>query len=92
MIEDVQEYRRNLDGTPSGFIKTVRKYVADDITYNSADKKEIIVKDILDVEDQLNLLALIVEQIGDSIALDTSEYTYAKAKFAEIKAVLNGTT
>ena len=59
-------------------------------TYKDTEalKKDTIVT-ILSESDQMNLLALVVEQIGDAIGLDTPEFTYAKQEFAKIKAVLN---
>ena len=48
-----------------------------------AAKKTAIETTVLSRADQLNTLALLVQQLGDSAGLDTPEYTEAKAKFAE---------
>ncbi len=54
----------------------------------SAYKEKEIVTKVLDRDDQLNMLALIIEQIGTHAGLDTAEFTLAKQKFAEIQAIL----
>ena len=65
--------------------KTV--YAEDEILNTSAQKKQAIV-DMMDEGSQLTMLAIVVEQIGDAIALNTPEFTAAKAQLAEIKNVL----
>lgn len=68
--------------------KTRDIFVAPEHKDTSALRKEEIITNILSESDQLNLLAIIVEQIGDRIALSTPEYTYSKQEFAKIKQVL----
>jgi len=73
----------------NGALRTKRKiFEHAEIKDVSAERKEEIVSTVLKEEDQINLLAVIVEQIGDSIGLDTPEYNYAKVEFAKIKTIL----
>jgi len=62
-------------------------YVPEEIVGMTAIKKEKVLS-IASLGTQLNLLGTVVEQIGNSIGLNTSEFILAKQKFAEIKAAL----
>ena len=54
----------------------------------SAIKKEEIVKNILDEEDQLNLLASLIEEYLTSVGHTSPLFTYAQGEFAKIRNVL----
>lgn len=64
------------------------KYVPDEIKDKTAKKKQEVL-DLISTGSQLNMLALLIEQIGDAINLDTPEFQEAKATFAEIKRILS---
>ena len=72
---------------PRRIVDTV--YTPKEILNKSAEKKNIIVEDILDEEDQLNLLAALIEEYLESVNYNTPLFLYAKGEFAKIKAVLN---
>ena len=55
----------------------------------SALKKEEIVSNILGEEDQLNLLASLIEEYLLSVNHVSPLFTYAQGEFAKIRAVLN---
>lgn len=71
-------------------IKKVDVYTPDEKLNSSALKKEEIVSTILDEEDQLNLLATLVEEYLLSVGYTSPVFTYAQGEFAKIRAVLNG--
>lgn len=52
----------------------------------SAVTKATIVATILSESDQLNILATLVEQLGEMVGLDTVEFNTAKGDFTKIKA------
>jgi len=82
----------NTERTKKGAMYKTRKIYSPDIVQDaSAVKKETIVTEILDEADQLNLLAVLVEQIGDSIGLATPEFIQAKVEFDKIRKVLGVT-
>ena len=64
------------------------EFVGNSIVGKSAEKKDEIVSNILSEGAQLTLLAILVEQIGDSVGLDTPEFAYAKQEWLKIKNVL----
>ena len=69
--------------------KPKAKYVADPILDISAEKKQAIL-DVISEGQQLTLLGLLVEQIGDEIGLMTPEFIQAKGIYSQIRAILNG--
>lgn len=68
-------------------VQKKKTFIKDEVTNKTAVKKQEIL-DILSEGSQLTLLGTLVEQIGDSINLDTPEFTEAKALFAKIREVL----
>jgi hypothetical protein len=62
-------------------------YVKDEVKGKSAQKKQEII-DMISEGNQLTMLAVILEQIGDKVELDTPEFTQMKELFANIKTVL----
>ncbi len=74
----------------SGATLTMKKkeYIQDTIKNKSAQKKDKIVQ-IIDEGDQLTLLAILIEQIGEKVGLDTPEFTQAKQVFSQIKGILS---
>jgi len=72
----------------NGIVKKEVKFIKEDLTQETAIKKQKIL-DIISEGSQLTLLGLLIEQIGEKIELDTPEYTYAKEVFVKIQEVLN---
>jgi len=62
-------------------------YIKDETSGTSAKKKQEIV-DLISEGNQITMLAIIVEQIGDKIELDTPEFIQMKELFAGIKDIL----
>lgn len=62
-------------------------YVPDAVVDTKAVKKNTICT-MIDEGSQLTMLAVLVEQLGDMVGLDTPEFTQAKQVFAGIKSVL----
>lgn len=87
MALETEKVVRQSNGLSIHTNKTV--YVPRVYTDVAANKKEAIIN-ILSESDQLNMLATVLEQIGDAIGLDTPEFTAAKSYYASIKDVLNG--
>lgn len=67
--------------------KNVPHYTDDGATYSRAIKKENITK-FKGIGSQLTLVATVIEQIGEQIGLDTSEFVELKEMLAKIKAEL----
>ena len=85
-----RERVKNADGSNSFLLEPVTYTKQLEVKKKSSAEKEIkIVSEVLDRDDQLNLMARIIEQIGDLIGLDTPEFQYAKIKFAQIEEVLS---
>ena len=73
-----------------GFLVTAKRFEKQPAIKKEASMtKEVVIENtILDRDDQLNLMAVILEQLGDFVLLDTPEFAYAKQKFTEIRAEL----
>ena len=85
MIETTRELTSN---NGMNLLSKKVTYIPKTYVDTEAVKKDTIVSNLSE-SDQMNLMATLVEQIGDLVMLDTPEFAYAKTKFAEIKTVLN---
>lgn len=67
--------------------KNVPHYIADELQYSAATKKDNITK-LKGIGSQLTLLATVVDQIGEQIGLDSAEFTELQDLLAKIKSEL----
>ena len=82
---------KNSDGSTGMYVEKQMYQKQPDVKKESSKTKEVTIETtVLDRDGQLNLLATLVEQIGDSISLNTPEFAYAKTKFFQIKTILDG--
>ena len=84
---------KKLDRKRNGFLVEKPKYIeVPEVKKASSAKKKIkITTEILDEDDQLNLLAANVEEMGEflkTLGFQSELFEYSKIKFAEIRAVL----
>lgn len=80
---------KNSDGTNSTVLAPVTYTKAPEVKKKKSAEKEVkIVTEILDKDDQLNLIASLIEEYLDSVGYESDMYTYAKSKFANIRNVL----
>ena len=89
-IEDYIEQKILKDNNSKEYLSPLRtrrkRFKAKEILDDDAVIKATIVATILSESDQLNLLATLVEQIGEMVGLNTTEYNTAKGNFTKIKA------
>ena len=84
-----RERVKNADGSNSFLLEPVTYTKQLEVKKKSSAEKEIkIVSEILDKDDQLNLMATLIEEYLDSVGYESNMYTYAKSKFADIRNVL----
>ncbi len=81
MIEKV------IDNSQPGYSRRRDQYLPDPIYDDSSNKKEKIVK-ILDEGNQLTLLGTVLEQVGDSLGIDTPEFIELKSIYSSIRTEL----
>jgi mevalonate kinase len=76
--------KKTIDNSQLGYSRRRDQYFTDPIYDDSSKKKENIVK-ILDEGNQLTLLGTVVEQIGDSLGINTPEFIKLKSIYSSIR-------